>query len=208
MSEKHYHKKRIERVAEKHLAAAILKTARLHPHLDEYTKVLDVGCSVGALLLEMEKLKDWDNMAGADVSPYAKEFWQPSSAATLFTDDFTTIPPVPVYGSVTRDLIVCTEVMEHLPKRFADNLLRRVTMPWQHDSALVFGAAVPGQRGNGHVNCQPPEHWRVRLEEMGWHYDHIMTSRFLHDLGRANPGRTWNVPMCYLNTMVFLRSPR
>ena len=70
-------------------------------------------------------------------------------------------------------------------------------------SILVFSAAYPGQRGRGHINCAWPWEWAHRLHQGGsWHYRHLMTAAFHHEIGKANR-RRWVVPECYLNTMVF-----
>ena len=52
------------------------------------------------------------------------------------------------------DLVICTEVAEHLLAEHADTLIEnidRAAAEW-----VFFTAAALGQRGFGHVNEQPP----------------------------------------------------
>lgn len=73
------------------------------------------------------------------------------------------------------DLVISWETGEHLPEAaadtYVDNIARHVGR-W-----LVFTAAEPGQGGDGHINCQPHEWWREKLEAQGLEYLPIYTER-------------------------------
>ena len=63
------------------------------------------------------------------------------------------------------DLVVSTEVGEHLPVEVADIYLYSVV---RHvGNWLVFSAAHPGQGGYNHINEQPKEYWREKIERFG-----------------------------------------
>ena len=68
-------------------------------------------------------------------------------------------------GSDRYDLAVCLEVAEHLSFDCADTLvdLLRTLAP-----VTLFSAAIPGQRGHGHVNEQWPEFWAERFRPHGF----------------------------------------
>ena len=68
-------------------------------------------------------------------------------------------------GSDRYDLAVCLEVAEHLSFDCADALvdLLRTLAP-----VILFSAAIPGQRGHGHVNEQWPEFWAERFRPHGF----------------------------------------
>jgi len=68
----------------------------------------------------------------------------------------------------TYDLMLCIEVAEHLPPEAAGVLCD--TLARHCSGLLVFTAAQPGQAGHGHINCQPPEYWREKLEARGLVY--------------------------------------
>jgi 2-polyprenyl-3-methyl-5-hydroxy-6-metoxy-1,4-benzoquinol methylase len=64
------------------------------------------------------------------------------------------------------DLVICTEVGEHLEKEHADTLIRNVA-----DAAktwIFFSAATPGQGGMAHFNEQPHEYWIEKFLTQGF----------------------------------------
>ncbi len=63
------------------------------------------------------------------------------------------------------DLALCLEVGEHLPESAADTLIDTIAT---HSDQVVFSAAVPGQAGEGHINCQPHEYWHEKFEARGY----------------------------------------
>lgn len=76
------------------------------------------------------------------------------------------------------DLVACLEVAEHLKTEVADDLVKFLTTA----SDLVwFSAAIPYQRGEGHINEQWTEYWEEKFSDM----------RFVRiDWFRA---KTWNM---------------
>lgn len=54
------------------------------------------------------------------------------------------------------DLVVCLEVGEHLSESRSAELVEDLT---SLASVVVFSAAIPGQTGAGHINCQWPQYW-------------------------------------------------
>jgi SAM-dependent methyltransferase len=58
------------------------------------------------------------------------------------------------------DLVLCLEVGEHIPRKyeqiFLDNVVR-AAFDW-----IVLSWAIPGQGGNGHVNCR--DNWYIAKE--------------------------------------------
>lgn len=65
----------------------------------------------------------------------------------------------------TFDLVLCTEVGEHLPKESAADLVDSLVT---HGDAVFFGAAIPYQGGYRHVNEQWPSWWRDLFIERGF----------------------------------------
>jgi hypothetical protein len=65
----------------------------------------------------------------------------------------------------TFDLVLCLETGEHLPEDSADTLIDTLV---RHGDVVVFGAAVPGQEGKGHINCQPHRYWHDKFEARGF----------------------------------------
>ena len=82
-----------------------------------------------------------------------------------------------------HDVVISTEVAEHLPKKaspvLVDNLTRSAAR------AIVFSAAKPGQWGDGHINCQPKEFWIKLFASRGWSYDRAATDDFTSAIKRS-----------------------
>jgi cyclopropane fatty-acyl-phospholipid synthase-like methyltransferase len=66
------------------------------------------------------------------------------------------------------DLVTSWEVAEHIEQSGADEFVRNLV---RHVGRyLVFTAAVVGQGGYHHVNCQPVEYWRLKFISNGLRY--------------------------------------
>jgi len=63
------------------------------------------------------------------------------------------------------DLTICLEVAEHLPQSAAARFIRSLTTVAPF---VLFSAAVPGQKGTGHVNEQWPSYWKSLFAENGF----------------------------------------
>jgi hypothetical protein len=63
------------------------------------------------------------------------------------------------------DVVLCLETGEHLPEDAAETLVDTIV---RHADTVVFGAAVVGQEGIGHINCQPHEYWHAKFAARGY----------------------------------------
>lgn len=66
------------------------------------------------------------------------------------------------------DLVLCLEVAEHLDPASAQTIVDTITA---HGDRILFSAAVPGQPGAHHVNCQWPSYWQRLFNERGYACD-------------------------------------
>jgi len=106
-------------------------------------KILDIGCGPG---IYVKALREAGVEAdGVDLDPRC-----PYEVMDVFSDAFHQ-----KYAG-KYDLAMCIEVAEHLPETRADELVRRLISV---APTVLFSAAVPGQGGHGHINCQPKEYW-------------------------------------------------
>lgn len=115
----------------------------------EPLSVLDVGCGQGEWL-ETFKANGVRHAVGVDIA-----------ASEYLRHDLTE----PLDLRVQFDLAVCLEVGEHLPEEAADTLVDTCV---RHSGNVLFSAAVPGQEGKGHINCQPHEYWHQKFNERGY----------------------------------------
>jgi SAM-dependent methyltransferase len=126
---------------------------RYHP-----TSVLDLGCGTGAHLLIM-KLFGAAKILGVDGIP--------AGVTALEADEYR-LCNLSEYIDLNDsfDIVICTEVAEHISDTYAENLLHNID---RHAARLIiFSAAAPGQPGAGHINCQPIEVWLQRWQLLGW----------------------------------------
>ncbi|MGY4280796.1 SAM-dependent methyltransferase [Bradyrhizobium sp. LM2.7] len=132
--------------------------------------VIDIGCGVGTWLAAAKSLGaqtvvgvegDWVNDARMSIT-------EPVVLADLEA-------AIPV--SDRFDLALCMEVAEHLSKQRAPSLIADLC---RLSDVVLFGAAVPGQGGNNHINEQWQSYWADLFRSQG---------RLPHDVVRP---KVWN----------------
>lgn len=94
--------------------------------------------------------------------------------SSLVLHDFTEGPYIP---SENYDAVWCCEFVEHVEEKFVDNFLKTFTFA----NKILLTHAVPGQEGYHHVNCQPPEYWIKKIENLGYILD-LNLSIYLRNL--------------------------
>jgi SAM-dependent methyltransferase len=149
-------------------------------------RVLDVGCGPG---IYVQALRDLGIHAdGVDIDPRC-----PFDQVDVFSDTF--LGKYCPDGRHKYDLCLCLEVAEHLPADKADMFIQRLvkTAPM-----VLFSAAVPGQGGHGHINCQPKDYWIEKFGRENYVLDETMTSSVVEFM-RSGYHMGWFVN----NAMVF-----
>jgi hypothetical protein len=115
--------------------------------IDPHT-VLDAGCAMGFLV---EALRDRGVEAfGVDVSEYALQQVRPDLRGYCWVGSVA--EPLPR----RYDLIVCIEVLEHLPKEVGE---RAIANFCQASEDVLFSSTPLDYREATHFNVQPPEYW-------------------------------------------------
>jgi GT2 family glycosyltransferase/SAM-dependent methyltransferase len=130
--------------------------------------VLDAGCAMGFLV---EKLRERSIEAyGIDVSEYAIRKVHPSVQGYCHVASVT--EPLPR----KYDLIVCIEVLEHLPqaegKRALENLCANANM-------LLFSSTPFDFKEPTHFNVQPPDYWAGLFIQHGFSRDVDFDASFI-----------------------------
>lgn len=146
-------------------------------------RVLDVGCGPG---IYVQALRDIGVQAdGVDIDPRC-----PFDKIDVFSAAF-----LEQYTPQKYDLCLCLEVAEHLPADLAEEFISRLvrTAP-----LIMFSAAVPGQGGHGHINCQPKDYWLEKFGRENYVLDETLTSSVVEFM-RAGYHMGWFVN----NAMVF-----
>lgn len=129
--------------------------------------VIDVGCGAGALLVSLEEAGI--SCVGFDYAAAALERCRRSGLTVRRLDiEQDPIPPD------RADVVVSTEVAEHLDRESADRFVELLTTL---APIAVVTAALPGQGGTDHVNEQPNEYWIAKFEARGFAFEGHLSER-------------------------------
>jgi SAM-dependent methyltransferase len=143
----------------KQSAEEILKIIpEMYPGFPTPASIIDVGCGSGEWLEVAHKIWPTAYLVGTD-GPWVKDVKPKDRHYDFDVLDLTNADAVLWYTHqrpLRYDLVICTEVGEHIHPRAASNLVKLLTLLGDH---VLFSAAIPGQTGTGHVNCQWQSYW-------------------------------------------------
>jgi cyclopropane fatty-acyl-phospholipid synthase-like methyltransferase len=144
---------------------------QLAPH-----SALDLGCGWGEWLDAL----GIEDVVGVDIA---------SEREGVIQHDLTT----PLDLGRFFDLVISLETEEHLPEEAADTYVASIA---RHGNTVLFSAAVPGQEGLHHVNCQVHDYWHEKFEQLGFEVTDPIRPLIAND---------WRVSPWYRsNTFVYL----
>ena len=170
-------------------AIADLLVARL-----TFLSVIDMGCGNGFIINRLAQLGK--EVIGVDGSLHAIAAAPAELQPRLKAADLTQPLRLGHY-----DLVICSEVAEHLEARHAGMLLDNIC--GNSAGSVFFTAATPGQGGFCHVNEQPHDYWIGMFAQRGFHLDAKSTSSLRCDLSQRIHTIWWFTK----NAFIF-RSPR
>jgi glycosyltransferase involved in cell wall biosynthesis len=129
---------------------------------------LDAGCAMG-FLVEMLR-KQGVEAFGVDVSEYAIAHVHPDVQPYCWAGSVA--DPFPQ----TYDLIVCIEVLEHMPREDAE---RAVANFCRHTRSVLFSSTPFDYKEPTHINVQSPEHWAALFAQHGFYRDVDFDASFI-----------------------------
>lgn len=135
-------------------AAAVIIPNALGLLLGPVRRVVDIGCGEGWWALEMAELAA--KVLGVDGAHVNHRLGDRFVAHDLEQ-------PLPDLGEF--DLAICMEVAEHLTPARAESFIADLCKLAPY---ILFSAAIPGQGGNGHINCRWPSYWADLFEANGY----------------------------------------
>ena len=141
--------------------------------------LLDAGCGTGAVV--MRAVAQGIEAVGVDLSvPHAGPgAWRQADLRA------------PLDLGRSFDLVLCWEVAEHLPAEAAETLCASLARHLVPGGVLLFTAAPPGQKGDGHINEQPAAYWRERLSAVGLIFDAAQTATLATQWRAVAPRTPW-----------------
>lgn len=120
----------------------------------------DIGCGTGQFVKALRKLGK--TAEGFEYSRMARIF---AKIIGVEVGSFDLMRSPVIYKLKKADVVYSLEVGEHVPLflsgRFVDTLILA-------GETVVFTAAGLGQKGHGHINCQPKEYWAGLFRERGY----------------------------------------
>jgi hypothetical protein len=120
---------------------------------------VDFGCGVGTWLYELKQSYN-TAILGID-GAYAIPSLIIDPVEFMDCDFNTTMPT----GLQKKDLAISLEVGEHLDKDRAKPFIDAIC---DSSDYILFGAALPGQKGTHHVNEQPQSYWAKMFIDNGY----------------------------------------
>ena len=128
---------------------------------------LDLGCGTGAMV----KVAYRNGIQSFGVDQIAEE----DEFTAKYFKQYDLTQPLDLGRQFA--LVTTIEFVEHLPEEYEGVICDTITRHVAPGGRLVFTAAVPGQGGYNHFNCQPPKYWTDRLESRGMIYSANETRR-------------------------------
>jgi len=125
-----------------------------------FSSVVDLGCGTGTWLSAAAGLGA-TRLVGYEGNWVRRDMLDDSSIELRSAD-----LSEPIELDTERfDLAMCLEVAEHLPPERADGVVDELCAM---SDTVLFGAAVPGQRGVGHINEQWQDYWQEKFASRGY----------------------------------------
>lgn len=149
----------------KQMAAKLVK--RYNPKT-----VADVGCAYGMLV---ENLCDLGvNARGFDISPYAISNARDDVKSRLKVHSI--LDDLPLIGGKLYDLVVCIEVLEHLPPEHAN---RAVAVLCAASDRVIFSSSPDDFDEPTHFNVLPTAAWIKLFETQGFRKPFFGRAKFI-----------------------------
>jgi SAM-dependent methyltransferase len=146
--------------------------AALVAELVRPNSVVDVGCGMGGWLRAFGEngARELNGIDGDHVDR-SKLLFDPSRFSPVDLSQ-----PFRIDGRY--DLAICLEVAEHIPHEYSQSLADALCAA---APVILFSAALPGQRGTGHINERWPEYWRERFQARGFRICDVIRPRVRND---------------------------
>jgi SAM-dependent methyltransferase len=133
-----------------------IAAARVMPYIvNRYNPktMIDIGCGRGEWLAEAKRL-GVDGILGVD-GPHVQDL-------KIDRKDFleADLNEGFIYFDRKFDVALCLEVAEHLPAELAEKFVDYLA---SLSKVIIFSAAIPGQAGHGHINCQWQGYWAEKF---------------------------------------------
>lgn len=155
-----------------HTVVYILKT--MDWYIDTYKpkSIIDYGCGIG-VYLESGLRKGIKNLKGFDIGGESlKNYTDKKIQKYIEYIDCTELIVTKKY-----ECVISLETGEHLETSGSDNFVLNIINSTDKLGTILFSAAQPGQKGTGHINCQPKQFWIDKFKKYNFKVDHDLTNK-------------------------------
>jgi SAM-dependent methyltransferase len=154
--------------------------------------VVDVGCGTGVLMVELQSRGV--KCTGLEYADAAIETSRKRGLSVTKFDIEKDAPP----AGLRADLVISTEVAEHLPESCADRFLDLLTAV-SDQVVLTAAEATSSHSSTDHVNEQPRAYWIAKMQRRGYTHDEPLS-----DAWRAS-WRQAGVAHCFYHSVMVYR---
>ena len=149
------------------------------PHVLSFVKpnsVVDIGCGLGTFIRAFKE-NGIDKVLGLDGA------WAPKTLLfqNIEKEEFKEVDlEKPIELGEKFDLAVCLEVAEHISPDRGPSLVKDIC---RLSDIVLFGAAIPFQGGDNHINERWPTYWIDQFEKNGYEVRDILRSKIWNQDG-------------------------
>lgn len=153
--------------------------------------VAELGAGGGEI---MQQFRDRNHVA-IDMSSDAREFALSNNEGGMIYE-VSDLRDEVIYDQ-RYGLCICLEVVEHIHKKYVDNLILNLK---NASDTILFTAAAPGQSGTNHVNCQNIQYWIIKLRP--YQIDYPTTTKLRNELSKVP-----KIPWFYIQNLYLFKKP-
>ena len=157
----------------------------------QFTKALDVGCGVGAGFKKYREMGY--EIFGCDLADASKQWVENGIEKYCRIADAKEMP----YADDEFDLVVCTDVLEHVPEFDVYSTLKEI---WRVGSNRYFMSVAMHQERHPfkeyiytHITLKPEEWWLLSMKAAGFLINNVKKQPF-HFVVTANKNLGYSVP--------------
>ncbi len=134
----------------------------LQPFISKLSSFLDLGGGVGSWSKALLDIGFKDICLVDHPSMKREDLLYQDSDSFKGVDLESLLPEPKQY-----DCILCIEVLEHFHENRALEILDFIC---KNTNLVLFSAAIPGQNGVGHINCQRHSYWHQQFKSKGFDF--------------------------------------
>lgn len=138
-------------------------------------KVVDIGCGPGTYVYSL--IDNDVNAYGYDIDDRVEGKDYLKKLSLFEVND-------------KSDVVICLEVAEHIETSLSDSIVDSIIRNVNDDGMIIWTAAIPGQGGVGHINCQTKEYWEEKFISRGFYRDFVIENNLLEYI-RSGPYMGW-----------------